>query len=323
MNKIEERAALDAVFGIYPLIIKEQERPDFRCLHPTTGEFGVEVTEFHASESDARLRNIRNYPLDIIKNGKYRHKDDVGEICVEEVVYHVAATGQQIPLRAIPRRVPTVRECVPKIVDMINDKGMKCAGYDSDLRSTDLIISDLNNAVRLNRVGEFLGCLHDYLCGSSAVVMVSPLREVYLLCLCGEIGRVCIPIYGNLFVGEIAVFDEIYSRHISALSEDNTVGRYLATLAAHLAARFPGTVFSESEGDVSFKFASTVWTLSAEQKVFITDMRCGDELAWEALSSESNVDPFQASIFNDPEQGRVNEFRCYELHFPVPETRPC
>lgn len=45
----------------------------------------MEITEFFQSDSDARLKHIPSYFTDIIREEKYRHKDDVDLLNVEKV----------------------------------------------------------------------------------------------------------------------------------------------------------------------------------------------------------------------------------------------
>ena len=59
MDKQQERKAIDAIFGDYHLTIEEGERPDFVCSRNGKLLFGVEVTEFFWTESDARRPTVR------------------------------------------------------------------------------------------------------------------------------------------------------------------------------------------------------------------------------------------------------------------------
>src|SRR5437764_672500 len=119
MDKQEERKLFDAVFGKLGLEVMEGEQPDFICSKDGVPCFGVEITEFFLTESGARLHKIGGYVSDLVAGGKYRHKDDIREIKVEEIMYQVAATGQTFPLKAIGRRIPPHHVSVPKLLTAI------------------------------------------------------------------------------------------------------------------------------------------------------------------------------------------------------------
>lgn len=66
--------------------IEENERPDFLLKYRAIPErFGVEVTEFYYTESDARLKNISGYRNEFIEDKEYRHKDDKDILQVGEI----------------------------------------------------------------------------------------------------------------------------------------------------------------------------------------------------------------------------------------------
>jgi hypothetical protein len=45
--------------------------------------FGVEVTEFYLTDSDARIRNIPGYMSSLFAGGQARHRDDVDALKVQ------------------------------------------------------------------------------------------------------------------------------------------------------------------------------------------------------------------------------------------------
>ncbi|WP_420768268.1 hypothetical protein ACNR9V_12935 [Parageobacillus thermoglucosidasius] len=56
--------------------VKQIEEPDFIITNHSNIKFGVEVTEYYYSETDARLRKIQNYFQDLINHERYGHKQD-------------------------------------------------------------------------------------------------------------------------------------------------------------------------------------------------------------------------------------------------------
>ena len=116
-------------------------------------DFGVEVTEFFLTESDARLERIGSYACDLIAGGDYRHKDDPKEIKVQEVIYRSASTGQEIPLKAIGRPIPLHREGVSSLLTKIADKNGKFPRYRQRVECVDLVVNDVNRCCGLIRSG--------------------------------------------------------------------------------------------------------------------------------------------------------------------------
>src|SRR5687767_14716538 len=129
MDKQKERKVFDAIFRRFGLTVEEGEQPDFVCSYNGVACFGVEITEFFWTESDARLRKIERYASDLISGGKFRHKDDSNEIKVSDVVYRVASTGQEIPLKAIGRTIPPHHVSVPRLLAAIAAKNGKVPAY--------------------------------------------------------------------------------------------------------------------------------------------------------------------------------------------------
>src|SRR6266516_3436436 len=84
MKKNKERTIFDFVYtGRLIDSVTPTEEPDFK-VKKADGEFGVEITEFYFSHSQARLKNIPAYFNEILDKKKYRHKDDVVPLEVKE-----------------------------------------------------------------------------------------------------------------------------------------------------------------------------------------------------------------------------------------------
>ena len=228
MNKQEERNALDAVFGKLVQTVDEGEEPDFACSADGGVRFGVEVTAFYWTESDARLRNIRNYASDLIAGGSYRHKDDIHEIKVEDVVYHAASTGQSFPLKAIGRMVPPHRASVPKLLAAIAGKNEKASRYHLRVRPVDLIVVDVEMVLRFETVQQLLEPI--LAAADAARVIESPLREIYVITRNTQKGVVYVPLRANLFAAEIALFSDVFRTLIRETGSRATVQEYLEAL---------------------------------------------------------------------------------------------
>src|SRR4051812_49232933 len=83
-NKDRERKTLRMVYDEADFeLIQEFEKPDF-LLRRSSEEpiFGVEVTDFYYSESEARLENIDKYFAELLAGRPHRHKDDIASLKV-------------------------------------------------------------------------------------------------------------------------------------------------------------------------------------------------------------------------------------------------
>jgi hypothetical protein len=65
--------------------IMKREEPDFELVLPSKATFGVEITEFFLSESNARLKYIPTYFNEIMDKKSYRHKDDRTNLDVKDI----------------------------------------------------------------------------------------------------------------------------------------------------------------------------------------------------------------------------------------------
>src|SRR5713101_2273510 len=85
MKKNKERTIFDLVYAGRAFdSVTPTEEPDFRVKN-ADGEFGVEITEFYFSQSEARIKNIPGYFQEILERKNYKHKDDVVPLEVKEI----------------------------------------------------------------------------------------------------------------------------------------------------------------------------------------------------------------------------------------------
>ncbi|MBI1348995.1 hypothetical protein GC163_22210 [bacterium] len=178
MNKKVERFCLDAVFRGASFHVTEAEEPDFLCCATSGFEFGVEVTDFFRTESDARLARIQGYATDLLAGGISRHKDDIDGIRVEDVIYMPSQTGKEIRLKAIPREVPGHMMTVPILLRLIAKKNQKHVRYADQITPVDLIVNDVDEMLRFEMVRDILFPMFD-----QTELRCSPFREIYLLTL--------------------------------------------------------------------------------------------------------------------------------------------
>ena len=315
MNKKQERDCLDAVFGSTELTVRECEEPDFICQSKVGIEFGVEVTEFHLTESHARLEKIDGYALGLLAGAAYRHKDDRKEIKVENVTYSRPSTGQSIKVNAIPIAVPHHHESIPKLLERIATKNGKCLQYHRRVRPVDLIVNDVDQMMRFDSIRQLLAPIVN---GSvSATVLESPFREIYVVTLCADKGSVVVPLRANLFLAEIARFSNVYRRFHSEVGTKSTVGQFLKTLAVYLAGRIPMVKYCVADNRPCFAFASVSWDYTKEQKIEVVDTSHEDTSGWKQLAPDVDADHLPEEFAAMLGESHTKEFWSYELFFPV------
>jgi hypothetical protein len=315
MDKQEERKAFDAIFGKSGLTVEEGERPDFVCSRTGNLLFGVEITEFFWTESDARLRKIESYVSDLISGGQHRHKDDIKEIVVEDVVYHVAATGQQIPMKAIGRMIPPHQASIPKLLDAISAKNGKAAEYAKRVSTTDLIVADVDRLLRFDGIQQLLEPI--ILGSDSATVFGSPFREIYLITQGPEKDTVYVPLRANLLASEVALFSTVFRDFQQEVHGQPSVGEYLEALSAYLATRLPGISYFNDSDNPHFVFGSIAWGMTSDQHIKLIDISCEDTSGYVALTPDVDVARLPERLLEMTAERRVTEFFGYELYFPV------
>src|SRR6266516_2578271 len=143
VKKNKERTIFDFVYSdrVFDSVTPTEE-PDFTVKN-ADGEFGVEITEFYFSQSEARIKNISGYTQEILVEKKYRHKDDVIPLEVKE--FKVEPGDNRRPsfkAEGIMSELPTIDEYVKKISELIEHKNERFRNYIRGLNHINLIIFD-------------------------------------------------------------------------------------------------------------------------------------------------------------------------------------
>ena len=126
VKKNKERTIFDFVYSdrVFDSVTPTEE-PDFKVKN-ADGEFGVEITEFYFSQSRARIKNIPGYAGEILNEKRYRHKDDIVSLKVEEVT--VLPGDDRRPsfqVDGIIEQQPRIDEYVNKISELIENKNRR------------------------------------------------------------------------------------------------------------------------------------------------------------------------------------------------------
>jgi len=141
-KKEKEYSILKAVYDVscYDDVIASEE-PDF-IIKKSEKTVGVEVTELYANSSNARLRNITNYVDELLDSKKYRHKEDVLELKVDNIQIFDKNNEFVAESNAIFRGYPKVEEFIKVFLNIIQTKENKYDRYISNVQYVDLIIND-------------------------------------------------------------------------------------------------------------------------------------------------------------------------------------
>lgn len=158
--------------------ITKREKPDFEIEHNHGYKFGVEVTEFYFSETNARRRNIPDYVGDILSHRKYKHKDDIEKLKVKKVT--VISDGKPNGnMDVILQKLPEKNELISLISEVIKNKNKKYDNYDKKLGHINLIISDMENRYYNIDKKDF----YRYFFNNDLVSSIknSPFREIFFI----------------------------------------------------------------------------------------------------------------------------------------------
>lgn len=269
MNKSEERKVVEMVFGgSSEIIINESERPDFVCRVPDAIEFGVEVTDFYLSESVARLRNIKNYAIDLLSSKSYRHKDDKERIRVDKIIFQNGRTGEEREIQAIIGEEHTIDDVVSRIKAAIDVKTDKSTGYSTEI--VDLVIRDVESIAGFDEIEKLVRAIGRTDAYSS--ILRNGFREIYLLTK-QKNDWVCVPLRANLFVAEILKFQQLFRDHHGSKFESMTIKYYLIELARHLSKTFGVVEFDvPNDNQPRLIFGSVAVGYGENQALQITDI---------------------------------------------------
>jgi hypothetical protein len=217
-KKNKERTIFDFVYADRDSFIDSvtpTEEPDFTVKN-ADGKFGVEITEFYFTPSQARLINIPEYGREILEKRKYRHKDDVIPLEVKE--FTVLPHDNRRPsfnVEGLLQKVPNMHEYVTKISELIEHKNKLFRNYILGLTHINLIIRDYEH--RLVDVPKDKFHPVFFQAQLEKVLMNADFREIYLVTQLGESAsskKVYISLKMLFLVAEIFLFKEILDKSI-------------------------------------------------------------------------------------------------------------
>jgi hypothetical protein len=122
-KKERERATLELVYDGSAFSITDSDKPDFDLRrHRQDYMFGVEVTDFYISESNARIANIRGYATGLLAGGEHLHRDDIEALKVVDCAITAPDGTVKERTKGIFQRRPSLKAYLAGLLDLINEK---------------------------------------------------------------------------------------------------------------------------------------------------------------------------------------------------------
>jgi hypothetical protein len=212
-KKYRERTILTLIYNEddYAEII-DSESPDFKIRNNgTTDFFGIEITEFYYSESNARLRFIPTYFSEITEQNRYRHKKDKKALEASEVTI-LSSDGEIKGItKAIFQQLPSIADYVKSIVDAIVYKEARLHKYVKELIHVNLIVFDTEQRISSVAKGDYYHNL--YSDSLKQTLLNTEFREVFLITRLNSTQWVYIPLKMVLFVSEFYMLHSLLFRY--------------------------------------------------------------------------------------------------------------
>jgi hypothetical protein len=210
-KKKKERNIFDFVYADRVLTsVAPSEEPDFKVKNADC-EFGVEITEFYFSHSLARIRNIPGYAMEILEEGKYRHKDDFTPLAVKEFTVEPGDNRRpSFKVQGFMQERPKINDYVNKVSAVIEHKNTRFAIYVTGLNHVNLIIFDCEHCLLGTPKNKFHPLFFQPQL-ETALIHTS-FREVYFVTQLGEFDspkKVYIPLKMVFLVAEMFLFNHI------------------------------------------------------------------------------------------------------------------
>lgn len=181
MKKQLEKIILRNVYSdsIYNII--EEEEPDFILANPKSNiKFGVEITDLYWSESNARLKNIPNYTIELLNKQPYRHKDDFINIKIDTVKFKNPNNNEEFETIAVIQEFPPIDVFLDAFIKSLEKKESKFPRYiEKPINHVNLIINENGNYFNLISIKEFYKTF--FTPDIIKKLIKTPFREIFLL----------------------------------------------------------------------------------------------------------------------------------------------
>lgn len=217
-KKDDELKILRKIYSSEDYLIEDQmEQPDFKVKLKDTGlSFGVEITELFQDGSSARLKNIDGYVNEIIESKRYRHKDDINELPILELVPIINGEIQNNVKKAVEKKnPPTANIMMSRLISTIENKTLKSEKYDTSVSNIDLVIYDReSNYSDLNTIDL---CKYFYSKDLEVALNRCTFREVYFITSFKDNKNIYLELKGQIFTKKMFLFNHLMSMHYSDL----------------------------------------------------------------------------------------------------------
>jgi hypothetical protein len=192
--------------------IKESENPDFLVRYfPNMSFFGVEVTEYYLTETNARIDNITGYSGELLNGNDFKHKDDGKVLKVTEIDFideHDIIRAKNVP--AIKQEMPPLSKCAYDIAGRIISKAGLINNSQQNLTHTNLIIKDCTGLLRLIDKKNFYNIF--FIPELINAISTVPFREIFLVTILQD-ENVYIPLKMLHLLAEALLFDGVIKQN--------------------------------------------------------------------------------------------------------------
>jgi hypothetical protein len=278
MNKSVERSLVEKVYTLNRAWhIRDSESPDFICELSGKIVLGIEVTEYHHSETDARLQHIPEYFSELLDGKPIRHKDDkilkIGKVEIQDQNGRTKHKG----VKAVIHGIPPVERRLELFAEIVEKKNLKCIAYLAHAPATDLLIDDHDHAYWFR---DYASLYHSLLTNDRCrnALTTSNFRDVILATTApGDDGnrRVVIPLKANMFAEHVQIFTQLFidsAEKYGIKKEYDDFASILALLLNNLGLGNARIEFSTPT--LSIHFASIEIRLSDAEGIVIRDHLC-------------------------------------------------
>lgn len=181
-KKQEERRIFDLVYGDKSFYeVKYFESPDFLVRYfSNTPYFGVEITEYYLTETNARLDNIADYSDQLLDGNDYKHKDDRKVLSVTNIdIVNEDGSVQFKNVPAIAQELPSLNKCAYDISERIMSKAKLINSSKQYVSHINLIIKDNSDLLRLINKRDFYSIY--FIQELRTAISTVPFREIFFV----------------------------------------------------------------------------------------------------------------------------------------------
>lgn len=207
MDKSLELNLFKYVYGEPNWQIIPSEAPDFLCAKKGTPILGSEITELFTDQSDARLKKIDGYSVNLLNGGDFLHKDDKENIKIKRVKYIKKGESDGPEINAIVKKMPNFLTKASLLGGTIENKEAKVEKYLESCPAVDLIINDGSKLFRFDKYEDMIIPISKII--NRKIIINSKFREIYLITTNKDNLKVKVPLRLNFFAQDITILEKL------------------------------------------------------------------------------------------------------------------